>query len=432
MLILITFIKAIKMSKLLFWTSFFILYTTAGSAQIQTRSVTVTGIGDTLERAVNKALVNAISQVNGAEIASKARTSLAEESQSIGNNSQISTKESFQEVIRSRTKGLVKSFNFIDRGPHPSLKGMVRVKLSVKITKFKVSKQLKRKRVAVVPFRLGSKVRSKKLGTAFQKSFTTGLEGYLTQTRRFAMLDRNFLSEQNRELNLLRTGAFNTDELARIGNRAGVDLIIVGEIVAAFIKRKTITMQSTGQKITSRRSVGKVIFRVIDVATTQIKFGDTKSISLNGASIQRSGSVLSNKIGKMIINAIYPIRVVSVDRMMLTLGQGGNTVKKGSVYTLVRYGNRIKDPYTNESLGRTETDVGKIRIETVQSKFSTAKILKLNKLVASDINSRDYIVRPFYGNSGKRRVSSKQLLKRVEKDADDALKKLEKKSKDDW
>ena len=246
------------------------------------------------------------------------------------------------------------------------------------------------------------------------------------------MLDRKFLSEQDKELNLYKGGSFKTEEIARIGNRAGADLLIVGEIVSAYVKKNVTTMKSSGQKITSRRSVGKVMFRVIDAATTQIKFGETRSISLEGSSIHNSGRVLSKKVGNLIINAIYPIRVVSVDRMMLTLGQGGNTVKKGSTYALVKYGKRIRDPYTKESLGRTEAEVGRVRIETVQSKISTAKILKLKNVVASQINSRDFILRPIKGKTNKSGLSSRQKLKRAEKAADKAIQSLEKKSKDDW
>jgi hypothetical protein len=402
------------------------------NAQIQTIAVTSEGVSTTSESAINKALVAAITRVNGAEMASKATSSLSQNSTTVGAERQVSSSKSYQSDIRKRTKGVVQSFEILEKKPHRTRPNMVYVKLRVNVAKFKVSKQLARRRMTVLPFRVGRDVRNKRTGDKFQKSFSNGLEDYLTQTRRFAMLDRKFFREQNMELNFLKSGGVKTEEIARIGNRVGVDYLIVGEVVAAYSARKSMTMKATGQKIVSHNSVGKVVFRVIDVATTQIKFGDTKSINLENGSVQRSAVLLANKIGKLIINAIYPIRVVSVDRNSLTLGQGGNTVKEGGTYALIKYGNRIRDPYTKESLGRAEINVGKVRIETVQAKFSTAKILKLKNIKLSEINSSDYIVRPISGSRRNGAASNRKSTRQIEKESDNALKKFEKKSKDDW
>jgi hypothetical protein len=409
-----------------------LLYQQSVSAQIQAIAVTSEGVASTTEAAINKALVSAIEQVNGTQIASKAASSLSQTSKTAGSKSQVMNDRSYQSSINKRTNGVVQSFAILEKRPHRTRRNMISVKLNVKVAKFKVSKQLKRKRMTVLPFRIGRNIRNKRTGDKFQRSFTNGLENYLTQTRRFAMLDRKFFSEQNMELNFLKSGSVKTEEIARLGNRVGADYLIVGEVAAAYSTKKSMTMKATGQKIVSRNTFGKVVFRVIDVATTQIKFGETKSINIENGSIQGSATLLAKKIGKLIINAIYPIRVVSIDENTLTLGQGGNTVKKGGIYALIKYGKRIRDPYTQESLGRAEINVGKVKVETVQSKFSTVKIIKLKKIRFSEINTSDYIVRPIGRGHKDGAKSNQKTMQQIEKEASSTLKNLKEKSKDDW
>ena len=54
----------------------------------------------------------------------------------------------------------------------------------------------------------------------------------------------------------------------------------------------------------------------------------------------------------------------------------------------------MRDPYTKESLGRKEVVVGTVKITNVQSKMSTAKILKTKIKKIEELLEYDYIVRP--------------------------------------
>jgi len=402
------------------------------NAQPKIITITSVGIALTKEDAINKALVSAIEQVNGTEVSSNAASRLSQISKIVNKKNHISSSKTYESQIRKQTKGLIQSFRILEKKSGGVNKNMVLIKLSVNITKFKRSKQLMRKRIAVVPFRVSPSIKNKRVGIYFQKSLLSGIENYLTQTRRFAVLDRGYLKEQNMELNFIKSGRVNPEEIARIGNRAGVDFLIVGEILDAYSASNSMTMKATGQKIVSRSSGGKVVFRIIDVATTQIKYAETKSIKTKGGSIGRLGDVLSAKLGKLIINAIYPIRIVSINDNILTLGQGGKTVKRGSVYNLIRYGKRIRDPYSKETLGRVEVNVGTIRIDDVQSKFSTARIIKLKNILFSAINTNDYIIRPINNSQSKNLIRNRKTMKQIKKEAGSSLKKLEKKSKDDW
>ena len=60
---------------------------------------------------------------------------------------------------------------------------------------------------------------------------------------------------------------------------------------------------------------------------------------------------------------------------MLTLNQGGETVKVGKSYRLVKLGKPLKDPYTGESLGKEEIEVGMVEIKNKTDRISSAKLV---------------------------------------------------------
>ena len=108
-----------------------------------------------------------------------------------------------------------------------------------------------------------------------------------------------------------------------------------------------------------------VNIKIIDVATTQIKFADTYEGS-SGSSIERVASKMAQKIGNIIIESIYPIRILSASTTQAVLGQGGKAVKVGDIYKVYQLGEKMIDPYTKESLGREEIEVGALKILTVR------------------------------------------------------------------
>ena len=73
--------------------------------------------------------------------------------------------------------------------------------------------------------------------------------------------------------------------------------------------------------------------------------------------------------------AIYPIAVVSVSNDVVTFNQGGETVQVGRVYRLVKLGANLQDPYTKESLGQEELEVGRAEVISVTDRTASAKVI---------------------------------------------------------
>ncbi|WPE16351.1 hypothetical protein [Candidatus Thioglobus autotrophicus] len=353
--------------------------------------VTVTSQGDGLTRgkAIQSALVDAIGQVNGLKIAAKTETSLSYSVTSKGDMEEARSSESLKEAVNSKTKGMVRNWSLISEESPSDSNPMWKVEIDATIAKYKISSQANRLRMAVVPFRTLSTVSEMDFSRLFSKS----LNSYLTQSRRFAMIDRKYSHEQQKELKLIQGANFKTEEAARVGNQLGTDYLILGVIDAADKKVEIFNMRATNKSIKRVKTQIDLSFTILDVATGLIKHQGEYSNSFSGnLSLNNMAKDAANNVGQDILNAIYPILVLDINGDTITLGQGGKTMKVGDILKLIKYGDKITDPYTGESLGYIEIEIGSVKVASVQAKSSTARIFKL---LAEDINERErMIVRP--------------------------------------
>ena len=393
-------------------------------AALSVVTVEAEGYGSKKGDAIADALLQAVSQVNGAEIAGQTLSSLKETATESDKGNSYLLSESFQSDIATRSQGVVKSWKIISATQDPNSNGLWVVNLSADISKYETSKQLKRLRMAIVDFRIENEVPSK-TGTSVSKSFTRTLQDGLTQSRKFAMLDRSFAKEQQEELKNIASGGFATEEMARLGNKVGTDYLIVGTVTKASSVKNKIKLKTSNKEISVSTSTVAISYRIIDAATSQIKFSAEIADTQQGIAPDNLAKQLAKSSVSKILNAIFPIRVLAIQDKTASLSQGGDTLKIGEKFKLVKLGAPLIDPYTKESLGRQETTVGEIKIIDVQAKSSTAEIIKLNIEAGSSI----LIVRPYPQKSTSPGSAS---VDNNTKKAKEKIKKLEKDSSDEW
>lgn len=319
-----------------------------------------------------------------------------------------------------KTKGLVKSWKIISES-YSSLSDKWTVEVEITIEKnveFKLSKETERKRIAISPFRT--------VNPNFSKFFEESLNSYLAQLGKFAIFDRKYTQEQASELKKYEGSGFRRGEVSRTGNMLGVDYIVVGNI--AEFKEKSINsikLKTISNPFTKKKIFVDISYRVIDVATGQIKYSGYIAkdfLKDKNYSIINFSRKIAELIGRKIANSIYPIAVVQVDEDKVVLAQGGDTVSVTDQFNLIQYGQELFDPYTNESLGFSENNIGTIEVVDVQNKLSTAKILMINILKLNVSNN--LIARPIHKKTNLRKLSSdisitpKIDMKRLDKDDD--------------
>ena len=388
---------------------FFIFFLTTKPAltnTIEYIDVKAKGIGSSYTEALNNSLSNAIAQVNGRSI--ETQTSLKKVSQSIStnkDNSYYSSKE-FQKIIKEQTQGYVSNFRVLNEDI--SSNNVVTITISAKIGKFKLKKSAQRKRIAVMPFYYFDK--SFKLmddvvsNNKVDDLLIQNLISYLVQTRKFTVLDREYMNDMSSELNIIKTNQTNIEETVKLGQKLFSDYIMVGTLQKLYTEEKTIKIKNSNNSVSSNKAFIEFSYRIIDVPTSQIMFSDDYTgvfdikekdiVSIEGHIIKRA----SLEIGSTILNAIYPLRLEKISGDIAYIGQGGLEIEMGQEFTIIELGEKIKDSYTNEYIGREQIEVGKLQITQVNSKLSSGKIIEQSYNLDEKFEPKKYILKKIYTN----------------------------------
>jgi len=365
----ISFVLAIAFSVLLVLP----LLPASASAQVQVKEVIARGFGQDEGAATQDALETAVSQVTGVRIASTISISMIESAQS----GKYSSANEFRQNIERITSGVVKSFEVLQSGS-VERSGRVFVEIKAKIPHYVDPPSLERQRIAVPPLALSRQIAGDESARKFGEVVSSALEAYLTQTRKFAVLDRRYVSFSGQELESISRPNARVEERAKLGQRVSADLLVLA-VLKEFSKKQEEVRRPTGRVVTRVSAPALVDLRVIDVATGQIKFAHSyqnKGLLAANSSTERHAIDVGEDLGQLIVSAIYPIAVVAVAGKELVFNQGGNTVQVGRVYSLMRLGEELFDPYTRESLDRLEIAVGRARVVSVTDRTATAVLIE--------------------------------------------------------
>ena len=342
------------------------------SAQIVMREVVAIGNGGDPSKATIDAIENAIAQVGGMRISTATSLSMSE----VTKGGTTTIEENFKQNIEKMTRGVIKSYSVLESGTSPGT-GRSFVKIKALIPSYKPSEQLKRMKLAVMPVVVTGPSQGRSEAVDFAESVSASLEAYLTQTRKFAMIDRRFTEKSNRELAGVNSRNAPIEETVKVGVRVGADFIVLAAL-KSFSPQQQQQQRVTGRVVTRSLVPVGIDVRVIDIATGQIKFAQTYSNPgrlPSSVSLSQYAADIGADLGQVIGTAIYPIAVVSGAESEVTLNQGGDTVQVGRIYRLVTLGQNLVDPYTRESLGQEEREVARAEIISVTDRTATAKVV---------------------------------------------------------
>ncbi|SBW10333.1 conserved exported hypothetical protein [uncultured delta proteobacterium] len=351
------------------------------------------GSGATRAEAVNEALAEAVAKVNGLSISSQDVSALRVQLSSVEaqtksgslNASAASIEEAKMKQVATATKGLVQSYEVISEEPSATKQGWVDVVLQVTVGKYQLSAQTQRKRIAVMPFRV--RQGAQPYEQRYAQLAAQGVVDYLSQTRRFAVLDRDFLKEKYREFDLLQGDDIPAAEKARVGNTLGTDYIVVGAVDILTAERKEEKVPYLNEVQLTYKVTARMTWRIIEAPTgmtvlshsinevqTKKVTATTKDDEIPG--ISSLAEATARIIGVRTMDTIYPMMAVGFGDGTITIGQGGDTLKQGQRFNLLQYGEILRDPYTKEPLGREEKKIAVVEVTDVLPKTSQAKVVE--------------------------------------------------------
>ncbi|MBS4236190.1 CsgG/HfaB family protein [Campylobacter vulpis] len=331
-----------------------------------TQSSTGEGVGLTREEAINNAIIEAVGKMGGVNI-----NSLRKSNSSVFSNGLDTTiQDHYSEQISKATKGRVDSYeiNSVEQDENGKYMANVTIFKTTTTKKYKAPGLSADNRRSISIFDSTPDPTKRGIGAALEQKIITNL----LQSRKFNVLDRDSNGYYEMEKAIIKSGNAAKDEIYKLKNVLGTDYILLFSISALDGKQKTSNL--TGKSKIEAEVV--IDYRVLLFATRQIKFANTLSmkVSPKDNSLSANEQILSqiaNRISNDILNAIYPLKVVSVESNEVIFSQ---ILNRGDVYECFSLGKVIKDSYTKETTGRIETKSGSIEVTRSTPKLSYAKI----------------------------------------------------------
>ncbi len=174
-----------------------------------------------------------------------------------------------------------------------------------------------------------------------------------------------------------------------VGKVLGVDYMLVGTILDAGDAQTPYTIQVSGEHGTRYNGSFVVDYRVMVVATGEVKWADSVMVNLDDVALQKMKievvpeqlyqvlfSQAATLITRNVMDDIYPLRVVQVqDGGEVIVNHGPPLVTAGEQYNVFLEGEDVVDPVTGETLGVADTWVATITITRVADKVSYAKLV---------------------------------------------------------
>ena len=166
-----------------------VLLSTPAIARLSLQTVEVEGSGVTRQEAILDALQWAVGQVNGVEVAASVSSQMSEYMTEQNGSVSTTLSSSFSKNVDTATNGIVESYEVVAESVSDGLKY---VQIRARIGVYDQSVQLKRLRMAVSDVIIDPGIGDFGSSAKFARDLRRAVTDYLTQTRRFAMIDRDF------------------------------------------------------------------------------------------------------------------------------------------------------------------------------------------------------------------------------------------------
>ena len=375
------------------------------NAATTTKVVETKGQGVNRDEAINMALKQAVAQVKGVDIRSLDTDFDYRSASTDIEKTPSGKKVEFDAVavhtggstLRTNMAGQIKTYEVLNEKKLDD--GTYEVTLKVTVYDYESPFKTSRLKLAVMPIRTLAanyqfgNITNPSLDTS--RLFSQKLTAALTQSNKFAVLDREYMQEFAQERNFLFSGDASVEEMGKLGEALGVDYMLVGTINRAGIVRKESFSPAIGRTISEYEADFSFEYRLIVGPTRQVKLADVLTIKLDKTDQLRPlvtrwrpqdmdyKEMMDNFIGmaanqlvEKIIDSLYPTRIASVDKDgQVIINQGGTRISEGQLLDVFSQEKEIFDADTKESLGKTEALVATIKIDKVMPKISYAKLV---------------------------------------------------------
>lgn len=262
-------------------------------------------------------------------------------------------------------------------------------------------------KIAILPFEVKDTTLTKGINIdTFQQGLNDAVVAQFTQSRKFRVASRNHYDQKvyDKEIaKILTTGS--TKEKAKLNKKIGTDFIVTGNILSLSIQQKKTAYY--GESFTTWNVAATVAYRVLELATMEVKWSSVvkaivptnianETIDAQTKDYSRVASYLESQLGNTIANevvgAIYPLQVLKIIDGDIYLNQGGERVKRNSIYEVRQQGGTTVDKATGQHIVLDAKVLAKIRVTDVMPKYSIATVID-GSLSKIKVGARSYLVK---------------------------------------
>jgi len=368
----------------------------------------VKGNGRNRDEAIKNALYRAVEQVRGVRVdSSNYEFGFRSSGVGVGADGPGRRRIEFDSVdvatdgtvYTTEIGGLIRSYNVLDEKQIDP--DTYEVTLQVAVYDYGARGRTGRVKIALMPAKtqqnnygfLNQIISGDTLSSLFSQRLVAGL----TQTNKFAVLDRESIDDFVREKDMLFSFDAPLGEQAKLAETIGADYLLVGTITQAQIERIERYLKAANYTARKFKARFNFDFRLVDSSTKQVVLASSARKYLEDEQVRRLAdeqnpvewdpaqvrdafiSVVANDVITAIIDRVYPITVAAIqDDGQVILNQGGQRMKNGMLLDVYAMGKEIFDNDTGESLGRIESHVATLEVQNTTHTLSMAKVVEGN------------------------------------------------------
>ncbi len=377
----------------------------------------VIGRGRNRDEAVKNALYRAVEQVRGIRVdSSNYEFGFRSSGVGVGDDGPGRRRIEFDSVAvttdgtvyTTEIGGLVRSYTVLDEKQIDQ--NTYEVTLQVAVYDYGARGQTGRIKIALMPAKtqqdnygfLNQTISGDTLSSLFSQRLIAGL----TQTNKFAVLDRESIVDFTREKEMIFSFDAPLGEQAKLAETLGADYLLVGTITQGqieIIERYLSAANYTTRKFKARFNFD---YRLVDSSTKQVVLASNAQKYLEDEQVRKLAdeqnpvewdsaqvrdafiSLVANDVIAAIIDRVYPIRVAAIQEDgQIILNQGGQRMKNGMLLDVFTMGKEVVDNDTGESLGRIESHIATLEIQKVAHTMSMAKLIagEVSKVTMSSV-----------------------------------------------
>lgn len=365
----------------------------------------VIGRGRNRDEAVKNALYRAVEQVRGVRVdSSNYEFGFRSSGVGVGDDGPGRRRIEFDSVnvatdgtvYTTEIGGLVRSYNVLDEKQIDQ--NTYEVTVQVAVYDYGARGQTGRVKIALMPAKtqqdnygfLNQIISGDTLSSLFSQRLVAGL----TQTNKFAVLDRESIVDFTREKEMIFSFDAPLGEQAKLAETLGADYLLAGTITQAQIEKIERYLKAANYTARKFKARFNFDYRLVDSSTKQVVLASTAQKYLEDEQVRRLAdeqnpvewdsaqvrdafiSLVANDVVAAIIDRVYSITVAAAQEDgQVILNQGGQRIKNGMLLDVFTMGKEIFDNDTGESLGKIESHVATLEIQKVAHTMSMAKVV---------------------------------------------------------